>query len=115
MILSEELQPGARVTEKGFAAQLGVSRTPMRRILPILAAEGFLVTVGRRGYEVARFSENHGWEALELRALLEGQAARLLAQRGASVTVLGELQNCLCSRTLRSAPSRATMSSSMGR
>ncbi len=95
MILSEELGPGARVTEEGLAAQLGVSRTPVRRILPILAAEGFLRTVGRRGYEVATYSEHHGWEALELRALLEGHAARLLAQQGASEEVLGELEHCL--------------------
>jgi GntR family transcriptional regulator of vanillate catabolism len=95
MILSEELRPGTRVTEEGLAAQLGVSRTPVRRILPILASEGFLRTVGRRGYEVATYSEHHGWEALELRALLEGHAARLLAQQGASDTVLGDLDECL--------------------
>jgi GntR family transcriptional regulator of vanillate catabolism len=95
MILSEELGPGARVTEEGLAAQLGVSRTPVRRILPILAAEGFLRTVGRRGYEVATYSEHHGWEALELRALLEGHAARLLAQQGANEEVLGALEECL--------------------
>ena len=95
MILSEELSPGTRITEEGLAAQLGVSRTPVRRILPILAAEGFLRTVGRRGYEVATYSEQHGWEALELRAVLEGHGARLLAQHGASDSVLGELQKCL--------------------
>ena len=95
MILSEVLRPGARITEEGLSAQLGVSRTPVRRILPVLAAEGFLRTVGRRGYEVATFSEKHGWEALELRSLLEGHAARLLAQHGVSDAVLGEFQACL--------------------
>ncbi len=95
MILSEVLAPGSRVTEQGLSAQLGVSRTPVRRILPILATEGFLRTVGRRGYEVATFSEHHGWEALELRAVLEGHAARLLAQHGANEAVLDELQSCL--------------------
>jgi GntR family transcriptional regulator of vanillate catabolism len=95
MILSEDLAPSTRVTEEGLAELLGVSRTPVRRILPILAAEGFLRTVGRRGYVVATFSDQESWEALELRAVLEGQAARLLAQRGASESVLAALDDCL--------------------
>lgn len=95
MILSEELAPGARVTEAGLAEKLGISRTPVRNVLPRLAAEGFLKPAGRRGFAVAAFSEKEIWEALELRSVLEGWAARQLAEHGANETVLAELEACL--------------------
>ncbi len=95
MILSEELAPGSRITEEGLAELLGVSRTPVRRILPTLAAEGFLRGIGRVGYAVASFSDQESIDALELRAILEGQAARLLALRGATDQTLLQLQECL--------------------
>ena len=57
MILSGEPAPGQRVTEEGPADQLGVSRTPIRNILPMLASQGFLQPVGRRGYAVKAFSD----------------------------------------------------------
>jgi GntR family transcriptional regulator, vanillate catabolism transcriptional regulator len=95
MILSGELAPGQRVTEEALAEKLGVSRTPVRNLLPSLAAQGLLEPVGRRGFAVKAFSEKESWEALELRALLEGQAARMLAHSGAPDTVLAALDDCL--------------------
>lgn len=95
MILSGELAPGERVTEQGLAQQLGISRTPIRHILPNLATQGLLEPVGKRGFAVKSFSETECWEALELRALLEGQAARILAQKGAGPDVLAALHECL--------------------
>lgn len=95
MILSGELQPGERVTEAGLAARLGVSRTPVRNILPGLAAEGFLEPVGRRGFAIKAFSDEESWEALELRSFLEGYAAKLLAEKGAPPEVMEALEQCL--------------------
>ena len=95
MILSGELAPGQRVTEAGLADQLGVSRTPIRNILPSLAEQGLLQAVGRRGFAVKAFSEKDCWEALELRSILEGQAGRVLAQKGAAAQVLQALDECL--------------------
>jgi GntR family transcriptional regulator, vanillate catabolism transcriptional regulator len=95
MILSGELAPGQRVTEAGLADQLGVSRTPVRNILPSLAEQGLLQAVGRRGFAVKSFSEKDCWEALELRSILEGQAGRALAQKGANAEVLQALDECL--------------------
>jgi GntR family transcriptional regulator of vanillate catabolism len=95
MILDGELAPGQRITEEGLADQLGVSRTPIRNILPTLASQGFLQPVGRRGFAVKAFSDSETWEALELRALLEGQAGRLLAQKGANAETLAALDACL--------------------
>jgi GntR family transcriptional regulator of vanillate catabolism len=95
MILSGELAPGQRLTEEGLAERLGVSRTPIRNILPSLASQGFLQPVGRRGFAVRAFNDKEIWDALELRSILEGQAARLLAQKGASDAVLASLEDCL--------------------
>jgi GntR family transcriptional regulator of vanillate catabolism len=95
MILSGELAPGSRLAEAWLAEQLGVSRTPVRNALPALAAEGLLEPIGRRGIAVRQFSDTESVEALELRALLEGHAARKLAEQGASDEVLATLQTCL--------------------
>jgi GntR family transcriptional regulator of vanillate catabolism len=95
MILEGALKPGERVTEIGLSEHLGISRTPIRNLLPTLAAEGFLKPVGKRGFAVAAFSESEAIEALELRAVLEGQAARTLARNGASGDVLARLDACL--------------------
>lgn len=95
MILREELAPGERVTEIGLSERLGVSRTPIRTLLPRLASEGFLTPVGKRGFAVARFSDEEIFNALDLRALLEGWAARKLAEQGADPEVLAALDDCL--------------------
>lgn len=95
MILSGALKPGERVTEAGLAAQLSVSRTPVRNIMPRLAAEGYIEAVGRRGYRIKIFGENESLEALDLRALLEGHAARMIATAGVSMAVLADLDACL--------------------
>ncbi|BBC73572.1 GntR family transcriptional regulator [Altererythrobacter sp. B11] len=95
MILREDLAPGERLTEAGLAELLGVSRTPVRSLLPMLAAQGFLEPVGKRGYVVAKFGEKEIFDALDLRAMLEGWAARKLAEEGASEEVLAKLDECL--------------------
>jgi len=95
MILREELAPGERLTEAALSERLGVSRTPIRNILPRLAVEGFLSPVGKRGYVVAAVSEREIDDALDLRATLEGWAARTLAERGADPAVLEALEACL--------------------
>lgn len=95
MILQGQLQPGERMPETELAARLGVSRTPIRQALPALAQEGLLVSAGKRGYAVRAFTIEQTLEALHLRAVLEGIAARTLATRGASPELLAELKQCL--------------------
>ncbi|MFK7733675.1 MAG: GntR family transcriptional regulator [Pseudomonadales bacterium] len=95
MILSGELSPGARITELGLAETLGVSRTPVRNVLPVLASEGYLEAVGKRGFAVKQFDLQESLDVLELRATLEGVAARYLVNRGISSQVLSALEECL--------------------
>jgi len=96
MILDGTLAPGARVTESALAERLQVSRTPVRSALPALAKEGLLTPVGRRGFAVRSFTLDESLEALALRSLLEGMAARRIAETGVSDALLAKLQDCLC-------------------
>ena len=95
MILRGELAPGERLAEVALAERLGMSRTPIRQALPALAREGLLAAAGRRGYVVRSFSPQDVLDAIETRGLLEGLAARRIAERGASPDLLGHLKECL--------------------
>jgi GntR family transcriptional regulator of vanillate catabolism len=95
MILRGELAPGERLAEVALAERLGVSRTPIRQALPALAREGLLSAAGRRGYVVRSFSPQDVLDAIETRGLLEGLAARRIAERGPSLELLAQLRECL--------------------
>lgn len=92
MILRGELAPGERVREAEIAERLGISRMPVRQALPVLANEGLLVRSGQRGFAVRAFSAHESIDALRLRALMEGYAARRLAERGASDSLIDALK-----------------------
>ena len=81
MLLEGRFQPGERIREVPLAAELGVSRIPLRLVLERLAHEGLLVVRATRGFVVQRFSTADIYEAIELRGLLEGMAARLAAEK----------------------------------
>ncbi|MBN9115266.1 MAG: GntR family transcriptional regulator, partial [Pandoraea sp.] len=95
MILKGELAPGERLAEAKLAEQLGVSRMPVRQALPVLAEEGLVVRAGQRGYAVRAHTREESVEALHLRGALEGYAARLLAEKGASAELLAQLRELL--------------------
>lgn len=95
MILRGDLGPGERITEEGLGERLDMSRTPIRAALPALEREGLLTPSETRGYFVRSFSQQDVIDAIDLRGLLEGMAARMLAERGAAPSVLQALQSCL--------------------
>lgn len=70
-ILRAELRPGTRLTEVKLAADLAVSRTPIREALQQLAQEGFLTTAPGRGYAVAPVSSREVRELYAVIAALE--------------------------------------------
>jgi DNA-binding GntR family transcriptional regulator len=80
-ILSGALERGARVHQEDVAAELGVSRTPVREALRRLAAEGLIEMRTNRGARVADLSESDMREPYEARLVVEPGAARLAAQR----------------------------------
>jgi GntR family transcriptional regulator, vanillate catabolism transcriptional regulator len=95
MILRGELAPGERLAEVALAERLGVSRTPIRQALPALAREGLLAAAGRRGFVVRSFSPEDVLDAIETRGVLEGLAARRIAERGLASSLLQALRVCL--------------------
>jgi GntR family transcriptional regulator of vanillate catabolism len=95
MILRGRLPAGKRVAEATLAQALGMSRTPIRQALPLLAREGLLVESGTRGYVVRTFTRSDILDAIDVRGLLEGFAARRIAERGAAPELLAQLRECL--------------------
>jgi GntR family transcriptional regulator, vanillate catabolism transcriptional regulator len=83
-ILAGQFQPGERLHEIKLTAMLGASRTPIRAALQKLASEGLLDHTPNRGYVLRQFSISEIINAYEVRAVLEGLAARLGAERGLS-------------------------------
>ncbi len=80
-IVARRFKPGERLVEGRLAEELGVSRIPVREAIRALASEGLVALEARRGASVARLSMQEARETIELRALLEGQNARLAARR----------------------------------
>ena len=68
--------------ELRLVERLGVSRTPLRLALAALEHEGLLRGRGSRGYVVREFTAADISDAIELRGVLEGTAARFAAERG---------------------------------
>lgn len=95
MILQGELSPGQRVREVELANKLGVSRTPVRESLPILAREGVLTQLDTRGFVVRAFTPREIMDAIDVRGVLEGLAARMLAEQGPPRRLMNSLHECL--------------------
>nr|WP_202432828.1 GntR family transcriptional regulator [Streptomyces sp. SID7815] len=80
-IIEVELQPGERLVERDLAAELEVSRIPLREALRLLAADGLVVLVPHRGALVAPFTPADVRDLFDVRESLESLAARLAAER----------------------------------
>jgi DNA-binding GntR family transcriptional regulator len=80
-ILSGRLPPGTRIRPEAVAAELGVSRMPVREALHQLDAEGLVTLRPNRGAVVTRLGPEDLAEIFEMRALLEGLCARHAARR----------------------------------
>ncbi|MFZ4285436.1 GntR family transcriptional regulator [Variovorax sp. HJSM1_2] len=90
-IFQRDLAPGSWIDELKIAEEYGISRTPLREALKVLAAEGLITMKVRRGAYVTEVSERDLREVYHLLSLLESDAAAVVAER-ASDTQLAELQ-----------------------
>jgi len=95
LIVSGAMQPGERLSELVLVKRLGLSRTPVRAALSHLASEGLVEAIPGGGYAVMRFQREDIVDAIELRGVLEGTAARLAAERGVTATRLREARQVL--------------------
>jgi GntR family transcriptional regulator of vanillate catabolism len=94
-ILAGQFQAGERLHEIKLTARLGVSRTPVRAALQKLASEGLLDYTPNRGYTLREYSIGEVIGAYEVRAVLEGLAARLSAERGLNDGEIATLRQAL--------------------
>jgi len=90
-IFSREMEPGSWIDELKIAQELGISRTPLREALKVLAAEGLVTMKVRRGAYVTEVSEQDLRDVYHLLALLESDAAAAVAA-SATPQELAQLQ-----------------------
>ncbi len=95
MILDGRFAPGERIAEIPTAELLEVSRMPVRMAFRALEQEGLLVRQGARGFAVKQVTAQTLSDAVEVRAVLEGLAARQAAESGLSKAARAVLQECL--------------------
>jgi DNA-binding GntR family transcriptional regulator len=80
-IVEGRMRPGERLIEQRIAAELNLSRTPVREAVRMLAADGLVVTERNRGAIVRRLDRQDVLDLYELRARLESYASELAASR----------------------------------
>jgi len=92
LLLRGEFRTGERLSELSLVSRLGVSRTPIRFALDRLSHEGLLEASPSGGFLVRAFTLDDIWDALEMRAALEGIAARRAAERHGASSELDTLR-----------------------
>jgi DNA-binding GntR family transcriptional regulator len=86
-IVEQRLPPGHRLIERELVEQIGVSRTTVREVLRELAAEGLVTTIPQKGAIVAVPTRDEATELYEVRAVLEGLAARRFVEHASDSQV----------------------------
>jgi GntR family transcriptional regulator of vanillate catabolism len=106
LILRGAFRPGERLREVPLAARLNVSRTPLRLVLDRLAQEGLLKARPTGGFVASEFSVEDIRDAIEIRGVLEGAAARQAAERTKTGEEIAALRACVVAldRLVRQTP-----------
>lgn len=92
-ILEHKLKPGKKIVQEEIANDLGVSRTPLLKVLQILEAEFLVESIPRRGYFVRKINNKEMIDVFECREVLEGLSARLVAKE-ASDSDIKAIRDC---------------------
>jgi DNA-binding GntR family transcriptional regulator len=81
MLVEGLIQPGAKLNERELCERLGVSRTPLREAIKLLAAEGLVDLLPNRGAVAVKLTEADVLNTFEVLAMLEGMSGALAAER----------------------------------
>ena len=92
-IVQGEFAGGTRLYEVALAEDLNISRTPVREAMSRLAEEGLLERAPGGGFTVRSFTYRDAIDAIELRGVLEGTAARIAAEQGVPAEKLQDLKD----------------------
>ncbi len=93
-ILEGTIRPEERITIEQMAAELGISRTPVREALKALEVDGIVRLLPHRGAVVERFARAELEHRYVIRAMLEGYAAELACAAGAAEIATALEENC---------------------
>ena len=104
-IFQRELEPGSWIDELKIAEAYGISRTPLREALKVLAAEGLVTMKVRRGAYVTEVSERDLSDVYHLLSLLEADAAGVVALNATGIQI-EELQSLHCELEAAAKPSQ---------
>ena len=91
-IVNGDMPGGTRLYEVALAEELDISRTPVREAMSRLAEEGLLERARGGGFVVRSFTLRDALDAIDLRGVLEGTAARLAAEQGTGADALAPLK-----------------------
>jgi len=83
-IMNSDISHSDRLVQEKLAVDLGISRTPVREALMRLEQEGVLRKTAQGGFKLCQLSDQEVRELYQTRAAIEGQVARILAERNAS-------------------------------
>jgi len=86
-IINGRLAPGARLTERELTAMLGVSRTVIREALRQLESEGLVALIPHKGPVVRELTVSEAKDLYQIRAVLEGLAARLFVEHATEAQI----------------------------
>ncbi|MES2025976.1 MAG: GntR family transcriptional regulator [Pseudomonadota bacterium] len=81
LIIEGVLAPGMKLNEREVCERLGISRTPLREAMKVLASEGLIDIVPNRGAFVSKMNDTEVWEAFEMMSGLEALSGELAAER----------------------------------
>ena len=87
MIIEGRLEPGSKVSEKDLCEVFGISRTPLREALKVLATEGLIVLFPNRGARVAQLTGKDMADLFQVMGALEGLAGELACAKIADEAV----------------------------
>jgi GntR family transcriptional regulator, vanillate catabolism transcriptional regulator len=90
-ILTGKLERGQKLVQEKIAQDLGISRMPLHKALQMLESEFLVESVPRKGYLVKKFDMKELIDAFECREVLEGLAARNIAQDVNHVAIANQL------------------------
>ncbi|MBV9660750.1 MAG: GntR family transcriptional regulator [Acidimicrobiales bacterium] len=96
LIISREIPPGSQLLQLDLAKTLGVSRTPLREAFRILERDGLVrISNGNRTVEVVRWTPEELRDLYEVREVVDGLAARLVARQGLDAELDSNLKDVL--------------------
>lgn len=94
-VLDGTYPPGTRLRQELLAAELGISRTPLREAFKMLEQDGLLVVRPGRGAEVVSGDQGSLLDAYRVREVMDGLAARIVAESGPAQVDLDGLQEVI--------------------